>query len=457
MRRREFIKLAAAASALPVIWIPRRSKASTPAESAVKHLLVLFAQGGFRSHATFNAVGTHQHNPFGTQPAANGTQWTLGAACGAQDIPSSLGTVPAFAKVTNDVAVIPCVDHLPMTDSPEIDHVMGARRIASGAPDGTSGLLSIVGKHLPLYKNGFNLSAVPPVEVSPSEFGLGSGDYASTRPISLFGAAQSFSSDLPIGKGWKIPVRAQLDQAFRDHRPRGYRARLSNFLLAKRNTAIFADMLKDPQLNILSQPNATGAGFSNAQLIEILGNSTLDSIGDMQMTPSWGPDVAMALRFLQFGAPFAVVTRATYDMHDNERTNYAPRTMDLVRQLAGLNFILKRMTHPSGGMFWDHTLVVVLSEFSRNNTMPDTGFNSGNGSDHVTDASASLGPQRNQAVAWMGGPLTAKGKMLGSTDSNLNPLGKVYTSRSLLSTMLDVLGVDYRMFWQDDPIAELFT
>lgn len=454
MRRREFLKLTAAAASLPVLWIPKSARAATPGSNAVKHLLVLYAKGGLRSHATFNAGVAFQHNPFGVQESALGTQWKLGAACSGADVETSLGTMPGFPKVTSDVAVIPCVDHTPGATLPDVDHRTGANRMATGSPDGTTGILSLIGKHHPMYARGFSLDAAPPVEIGTTEMGLGAGDYATTRPLSIFGATQSFAADLPIGKGWKIEARAALDARFRERRARPYRTRLSNFLLAKRNTAIFADMLKDPSLNILGLPDAVKGGVTNGQMIEALGNYSLTALGDMEDIPSWGPDVAMALRFFQFGSPVVVVTRETHDMHDNERINYGPRTTDLVRQLAGLDFLLKKMPHPVGGTFWDHTMVAVVSEFSRNNAMPETGFNSGNGSDHVVEDSA---PQRNQAIAVMGGIVAARGKLLGATDENMHAVDRVYSSRSLLSTFLDVLGVDHRPFWGDEPIRELFV
>jgi uncharacterized protein (DUF1501 family) len=111
------------------------------------------------------------------------------------------------------------------------------------------------------------------------------------------------------------------------------------------------------------------------------------------------------------------------------------------------------MSHPNGGTYWDKTLVVVLSEFSRNNT-GDEGFNSGNGSDHVAERT---GPTRNQAIAVMGGMVTAAGKRLGETDDAMNACGPVYSSRSLLATLLDVLGVDSSALWADAPIQELFS
>ena len=77
--RRTFLKVsgaAAAASLAPTLWLPK-ARAATEAFGQVKHLLVLFAEGGLRSHCLFNAVGSVQDNPFGTQPAAAGTEWAL--------------------------------------------------------------------------------------------------------------------------------------------------------------------------------------------------------------------------------------------------------------------------------------------------------------------------------------------------------------------------------------------
>jgi hypothetical protein len=122
-----------------------------------------------------------------------------------------------------------------------------------------------------------------------------------------------------------------------------------------------------------------------------------------------------------------------------------------------LHHLLNLMPHPDGGTYYDHTLVVSVSEFSRNNTEPDTGFNSGLGSDHQLEEAA---PMRNQAVAVMGGALRTAGtagKQIGATDDDMNPIGEVYSTRSLHSTLLDVLGVDHTAFWSDPPIAGLFA
>lgn len=453
--RRDFLKIGAAAAVAPWIWIPKRAfAASTPGFGLAKHVLVLYAKGGMRSHCTFNAVGTPDVNPFGTGAAKAGRDWSIGAAIGSEQIQTStLGVLPSFAEISDDVTVLASVDHNPGGGN-DVDHRTSSNRIATGFPDGTDGLLSRLGRDLPLYANGFSLSAVPPVEISPTEFGFGSGVYATTRPLSLYSAAGSFAADKPVGKGWKIAARAALDERYKSTRSRAFRFRLNNFLVAKQNVATFADMLKDPKLAVLSQPTATDGTFTNAQLLEVLGpDAQLDARGGM----SWGPDIALALRFLQQGSPLAVVTREMYDMHDAEVDLYAPRMKDLARQLAGIHYLLKAMPHTAGGTFWDHTIVTVVSEFSRNNTMAD-GFNSGRGSDHVPQ---NPGPQRNQALPIMGGPIAAsKGKLIGSTDSGINATGAVFSSRSLLSTLADALGLDPTVqagYWPDAPIQELYV
>lgn len=452
LSRRHLLE-AAACAALPTLLLPRRAAAATRAFGQAEHVLILFAKGGFRSHCTFNAVGQSRHDPFGVQPAQPGTEWTLGAACGSEDVTSSRGVIPAMAKISKDIAVLACVDHLPGGQAVDVDHRTAVNRIATGDPSGTTGLLSRIGKHHPRYRDGFSVSAFPPVEIGPTEFGLGTGDYAGTRPLSVVSAANNFSAQASVGRGWKIGARRDLDARFRDRHSRAYRARISNYLAAKGLATTLGDVLASPTLDVLGKPAASADGFSNGELIEIFGALDLATLGDTQNTPSWGPDVAMALRFLSLGAPACVVTRDIYDLHDNERSNYAPRTRDLSRQLAGLNYVLRRMPHPRGGNYWDKTLVAVVSEFSRNNTEA-SGFNSGNGSDHVGEGT---GPTRNQAIAVMGGVVTVPGKRLGATDAELNAQDLVFSSRSLLSTFLDVLGIDPLPVLGEAGISELFV
>ena len=121
--RRDFLKVSAAAAVAPWIWIPKKAfAASTPGFGLAKHVLVLYAKGGMRSHCTFNAVGAPNVNPFGIGAAKTGRQWSIGGAIGSDQIQtSSLGVLPSFAEISDDVSVLACVDHNP-TGSNDIDH-----------------------------------------------------------------------------------------------------------------------------------------------------------------------------------------------------------------------------------------------------------------------------------------------------------------------------------------------
>ena len=59
----------------------------------------------------------------------------------------------------------------------------------------------------------------------------------------------------------------------------------------------------------------------------------------------------------------------------------------------------------------------------------------------------------------MGGPITGGGKRIGQLDANtLATVGAPATSvKSVLSTLLDVVGIDYTRYWSDAPVAALFT
>jgi uncharacterized protein (DUF1501 family) len=113
------------------------------------------------------------------------------------------------------------------------------------------------------------------------------------------------------------------------------------------------------------------------------------------------------------------------------------------------------MQHPKGGTYWDKTLVVLGSEFGR--TANGNKFNSAGGSDHSSDLAT-----RWMSMPMMGGVIDAAGKggkMLGQTRaSDLKALGQVYSYRSVLKTMLDLLGADHStVFPADNLIEDLFV
>ena len=120
------------------------------------------------------------------------------------------------------------------------------------------------------------------------------------------------------------------------------------------------------------------------------------------------------------------------------------------RLLSALEWSLKRMDHPTGGSYWDHTIVVAGSEFSRSTR--GSAFNSARGSDHGGDFAT-----RWMSMPFMGGPIGAKGRSLGSTDpDDLSPTGDVFSYRSTWKTMMDLLGAESSEFFPaDDPYDAL--
>jgi uncharacterized protein (DUF1501 family) len=127
----------------------------------------------------------------------------------------------------------------------------------------------------------------------------------------------------------------------------------------------------------------------------------------------------------------------------------------LARALAGLSYALERMSHPEGGTLWDHTLVVLQSEFGRDNLMGN-GYNSGGGSDHTG------GPgSRYQAFPYLGGLVGQPGKMWGRTDpATMEPLAgePVFSTTSHMAMALAVLDIATEEIWPGvDPIEVIFT
>ena len=110
------------------------------------------------------------------------------------------------------------------------------------------------------------------------------------------------------------------------------------------------------------------------------------------------------------------------------------------------------MPHPAGGTYWDHTLVVFGSEFSR--TARGNGFNSARGSDHNGDYET-----RWMSMPFMGGPVVRPGRRIGGIRPNdLRADGRVFSYRSVLKTLMDSLGCDHHRFFENDsPFDDLYV
>lgn len=122
------------------------------------------------------------------------------------------------------------------------------------------------------------------------------------------------------------------------------------------------------------------------------------------------------------------------------------------RLLSALEWSLKRMDHPTGGSYWDHTIVVAGSEFSRSTR--GSAFNSARGSDHGGDFAT-----RWMSMPFMGGPIAARGRRIGSTNSeDLAAEGPVFSYRATWKTLMDALGAEHEAFFPaDEAFDDLFT
>ena len=465
LSRRSFLGRAAAAAGAatvaPWVWIPRSAfAATTPAFGAAKRLLVLYAGGGLRSQPLFAADAAFQFNPFGKAATqAAGTQWTVGSILGTQQVqlnsfPTPV-TLPPVNEISNDIAVIAGVDHDPFgaPGSTPTDHGSGDLGLTTGDRTGMvgRGLLSILHRDLPGYAAG--TVHLPPFDVGLSNFAMGTGDFAAFKPIGLQSASQftgaSSGTEQLAQAAWAVALRDRKDTRRLATRAPTALPQLTSAHDAKLNSRIFSALLHDPTIDLLGAPDATKGGVTNQQVLETLGGG---QFGGTQS--AWALEVAFAFRLLQNGVPAVSVKQYLYDDHSSEKTQLPIDAADLGRQIAGLHFLLKNATDDAGAPLWNSTVVLVVSEFSRDDADPTTGFNSADGSDHQGTPA-----QRNQVWPVFGGPVTG-GKLVGGLDPATQKMaggGPAFAIRGVLATMLDVMGIPSAPYFPEAPIAALFT
>lgn len=441
----------------PAFWIPKRSFANAIEQwGAAKHLLILNADGGLRSPALFNAALSLQWNPHtdatgtNTQPGAPNTSWKVGAIFSNQPVPvpswgdgEILAPLPA---VSNSITVLGTVTHEPGSLLGDGNHFSAKRRIATGFLNGEDGLLTRIYQHHPMYQGkGFD-TAFPPVAIGAQArlFASAAPGNGQFRPL-FFNGPQDFQNkntaafkvDRPK---WALELESQADKRFvASLSPRDQQA-VGLYVTSKSGIDRFRDILKHPMLNLGSSAPVESDLKSNIQLMEAFGNGL------------WGGRVALAVRMFQLGSPAVVVGAGNYDTHSNETAELPPLAQDLGRQLAALRFVLPRLPHPAGGTYWDHTIIAVVSEFSRDNVELETGLNSANGSDHRGAQS------RMQALPFMGGPV-AGGALWGETSAEtMEPIDpdQVAHSQGVLAALFQSIGVPTADYFPESPVPQIF-
>ena len=454
--RRTFIKglgVATASVAMPRIWIPNPAYAQTTARGEVKHLIYIRLSGGFRFTAAFNGGVADRFNPWGRpSKTGDGTEWTPSALLeraswlqgeeGAAR--SALGMRPVN-EITNQIAVLPCVDHEPTSGSADGNHNTGLWRFNTGYASNETGIFTMINYGLrdrqPDTPDGVVL---PAFVLGGGGMGNGTGIYAGYRPPVLQDGFEGFGFDAAKSlPSWARDMAARLDTNTYDRHHPTLRPPIDAYIQSREATARYNEIFNDPALQVNNGSEEPFDGISNAQLTTMFGNS------------GTARNLRLGLRLFHFGCPAVFMNQGGYDMHSDEEDNLPGRMEELNQLISALYAALQMMEHPSGGTYWDHTLVVFGSEFGR--TARGGKFNSAGGSDHGGDYAT-----RWMSMPFMGGVVSAAGsggRSFGAVAAeDLAPTGKVYSYRATMKTVMDMLGCDHAEFFPaDEPFNDLLV
>ncbi len=439
---------ATAAVAFPHIWVPRPVHATVGFGTA-KHLIYIRLSSGFRFPTAFNADVGGQFNPFGlASGVASGTEWGVGRILSenewlTEDL-STLGLRPV-TSFTNEMAVLPCVDHEPLSGSADGNHNTGLERYLTGYVGGDTGLFTML--NYGLRDNVAQAATdgeivLPAIIMGDSGMGRGAGIYGAYRPPVLRGDDldlfdSNASSQLPE---WARNLADGYDVRHRDRVNTSHFSTVDAYVQSREATKAYAEIFASDMLKVGDESNELYDGVSNAELAQAFGDRGA------------GRNAHLALRLFHFGCPAVYIDEGGYDFHSDEETELPMRIQGFNQLMSALEWSLKRMEHPSGGTYWDHTIVAVGSEFSR--SARGSAFNSARGSDHGGDYAT-----RWMSMPFMGGPIAARGRRIGSTSSvDLAAEGAVFSYRSTWKTLMDALGAEWTDFFPaDEPFDDLFV
>ncbi|MGQ0504410.1 MAG: DUF1501 domain-containing protein [Myxococcaceae bacterium] len=458
--RRTLLKgLAAGGAALgaPTLWIPSTAHAQTSGRGSVRHLIYIRLAGGFRFTTAFNGDVDGQFNPFGvSRIRAAGTEWgattLLESATWLTDrdggeTRKKLGMQKVTA-ITSSMCLFPCVDHEPTSARADGNHGSGLERFLTGYVGGSTSFLSLLNyglKEVVAQAGASGRTLLPAFSLGDAGMAIGSGIYAGYRPPVLDG--DGFDRFDAGGDGampaWATGIAAKMDERYRARLHTALRPQVESYQQTRDATRVYGKIFADELLKVGNRSTEEVDGISNRELDDLFG------------TDRAARRVALALRLFHFGSHAAFLSQGGYDMHSAEQTNLPMELDRLNRVLSGLHVALHKMQHPEGGTYWDKTLVVLGSEFGR--TTGGSRFNSAGGSDHGSDYAT-----RWMSMPMMGGLVEAAGKggkQLGLTRQvDLSAVGKVYSYRSMMKTMMDLLGADHSTaFPADRPIEDLFA
>ncbi|MCA9577182.1 MAG: DUF1501 domain-containing protein [Polyangiales bacterium] len=447
LSRRGFLKVGAAglaASSMPHLFIPNRAVAQSGGRGTIKHLLYVRLSGGFRFPTAFNADVSGAYNPFGTASGVpDGVQWGVSSLlqrAGWLDANRTAAGMQAVHQLADRITVMPTVDHEPLAGYADGNHTTGLERYYTGYVNGSAGFftrinLGLADRYADALAEGRVL--LPPFVMGGAAMARGLGEYAPHRPPVLSGGsfdrfAATASGSIPE---WGRPMVTATDARMRDRQHLRQRDRVDAYVQSRAATAAYSQIFADPLLATDRASADIVDGVSNTELAMLFGDS------------STAREMRLALRLFHFGCPAVYLDQGGYDYHSGEQDRL-PGSIEALNQLtSALINVLPRMSHPDGGTYWDHTLVVYGSEFSR--TARGDRFNSARGSDHTGDNST-----RWMSMPFFGGPVPG-GRVVGATTerNELRAQGTVYSYRSMLNTLLDGLECDPSVFFPADEVV----
>lgn len=446
----------AAALAFPHIWVPNKAYAQTSGRGAVRHLIYIRLNGGFRFTTAFNADVDAQFNPFGLSGArAQGTEWGASSLLersswldGEMAQPRVELGMRRVNEITNQMCVLPCVDHEPFSNRADGNHATGLERYLTGFVGGSTSFFSFINHGLRnrvVEASMQGKTILPAFSLGEAGMAIGAGEYAAFRPPVMDGDGFDrfgFNADSSLPT-WAQSISRKVDDRMRMRLHATLQTPVEAYQQSREDTKAYGEIFRSELLRISERSQEQVDGISNRQLVDIFGDSGA------------GRRAALALRLFHFGCPAVFFNEGGYDMHSGEEGGLPGAIENLNRLISGLHAALKRMQHPEGGTYWDKTVVVFGSEFGR--TAGGQRFNSAGGSDHSSDFAT-----RWMSMPFMGGIVTQAGKggrSLGRTRAaDLKADGKIYSYRAVLKTLMDWLGCDHQdIYPADAPIEDFFA
>jgi len=445
--RRRFLGLAAAGAAglgLPHIWLKRRAIAQTAAPGSIKHLIYIRLSGGFRFPCAFNGDVADQFNPFGLATGVpDGVAWGPSrllerAPYLAEEALLDSGML-AVNALADRITVMPTVDHEPLAGGADANHDTGLERFLTGYVNGEAGFFTRIlgglsGRYQQALLDGELI--LPPFVMGTAGMARGLGDFAPHRPPVLSGATfEQFGAAGEEIPDWTARMVTETDARMRDRQHPALRDSVDAYIQTRAATRAYSEIFASDPLKVDTDSDDLFDGVSNNELGAIFGDSGEST------------NVRLALRLFHYGCPAVYLDQGGYDYHSGEE-DALPMSMERVnRIISGLMYVLPRMEHPSGGTYWDHTVVAFGSEFSR--TAGGGRFNSARGSDHSGDRST-----RWMSMPFFGGPIVG-GRVVGATTARTDLVaeGTVYSYRSVLNTLMDGLGCDPTAFFPADEVV----